>query len=200
RTCLRTWATKQHSARIRSWLSEPKPGRGDPEESWKARYVLALKDRHRCRILPEELCWDAARDGESGRPLPRRWHLKMHLGRWVDKEVIFSPGGGSLADFDFRVLNFRVFQELPWRPPGEEQDDLDLGDGVEDADEESQGSLPSESEVSGQDSHVPDHDLDSDTPRSEEGESRIEETERSERSERMERMERVPVPVLSTPM
>ena len=54
-----------------------------------------------------------------------------------------------------------------------------------------------------QDSHVPDHDLDSDTPRSEEGESRIEETERSERSERMERMERVervPVPVLSTPM
>ena len=26
---------------------------------------------------------------------------------------------GSLSDFDFRVLNFRVFQEIPWRPhPG----------------------------------------------------------------------------------
>ena len=31
---------------------------------------------------------------------------------------------GSLSDFDFRVLNFRVFQELPWRPhPGDSRFD-----------------------------------------------------------------------------
>ena len=33
-----------------------------------------------CCFAKEELCWDSARD-EGGRPLPRRWHLKMHLGR-----------------------------------------------------------------------------------------------------------------------
>ncbi|CAE8622186.1 unnamed protein product, partial [Polarella glacialis] len=47
---------------------------------------------------------------------PRRWHLAIHLGRWVDKEVTFSPGGGSVSNFDFRAMNFRVFQEIPWRP------------------------------------------------------------------------------------
>jgi len=63
----------------------------------------------------------------------------MHLGRWVDKEVIFSPGGGSLSDFDFRVLNFRVFQEIPWRPhPGEgPNEDRIFSDGPEDEDDES---------------------------------------------------------------
>ncbi|CAE7801969.1 unnamed protein product [Symbiodinium microadriaticum] len=136
KACVRTWASKQHSARMRSWLAESGPEKASSdscarseEESWKARYVFALKDRHRCRILPEELCWDSGRD-EMGRPLPRRWHLKMHLGRWVDKEVIFSPGGGSFADFDFRVLNFRVFQELPWRPhPGTDGPWEDSGPG-----------------------------------------------------------------------
>lgn len=143
--CVKTWATKQHSARMRSWLAEHcrTPGSstssssdGALEDTWKARYIFALKDRQRCRILPEELCWDSARD-EGGRPLPRRWHLKMHLGRWVDKEVIFSPGGGSLSDFDFRVLNFRVFQEIPWRPqPGEgPNEDRVFSDGQEDEDE-----------------------------------------------------------------
>lgn len=146
RACLRAWADKQHSAQMRHWLSEQSPPPGRPagndgrtptgsEESWKARYALALQDRHRTRILPEELCWDSARDAE-GRPLPRRWRLTIHLGRWVDKEVIFSPGGGSPADFDFRVLNFRVFQEIPWRPHGssdiEGDGDLDFraGHGV----------------------------------------------------------------------
>ncbi|CAK9092096.1 unnamed protein product [Durusdinium trenchii] len=157
--CVKTWATKQHSARMRTWLSEsarssPTPGSSssssDSEDTWKARYIFALKDRHRCRILPEELCWDAARD-EGGRPLPRRWHLKMHLGRWVDKEVIFSPGGGTFSDFDFRVLNFRVFQEIPWRPhPGEGPDREERG--LSDLGEEDEESR--EEEGSQEDLHV----------------------------------------------
>jgi len=79
----------------------------------------------------------------------------MHLGRWVDKEVIFSPGGGSLSDFDFRVLNFRVFQELPWRPhPGEGPEDR-MSDGIDDEDEESQGASPRERQVSdSEDGHL----------------------------------------------
>eukprot|EP00435_Cladocopium_sp_Y103_P068083 s608_g31.t1 len=142
--CVKTWATKQHSARMRSphgcvrkrvllkyvlsWLAEHcrTPGSstssstGALEDTWKARYIFALKDRQRCRILPEdgsflvispeELCWDSARD-EGGRPLPRRWHLKMHLGRWVDKEVIFSPGGGSILFLDSSV---KCHEPLSW--------------------------------------------------------------------------------------
>eukprot|EP00439_Symbiodinium_sp_Y106_P048506 s5043_g6.t1 len=112
KACVRTWAGKQHSARMRSWLGESGPEKASSdscarseEESWKARY---------------ELCWDAGRD-EMGRPLPRRWHLKMHLGRWVDKEVIFSPGV---------MTDGSSVRELPWRPhPGTDGPWEDSGPG-----------------------------------------------------------------------
>lgn len=65
----------------------------------------------------------------------RRWIVPNHTnnkisietdGTQKQEQVIITSisTAGSLSDFDFRVLNFRVFQELPWRPhPGDSRFD-----------------------------------------------------------------------------
>eukprot|EP00913_Durusdinium_trenchii_P025185 g23644.t1 len=113
--CVKTWATKQHSARMRTagglvpstrtWLSEsarssPTPGSSssssDSEDTWKARYIFALKDRHRCRILPEE------QDSDSS-------HVDMHESEHSHSSVSSIPVL-STPMMEMDALSFRTLE------------------------------------------------------------------------------------------
>jgi len=132
--CERLWSARQQSVMMRCWLAEPHGQGVDPgveakeERVWRDRYIAALKDSRRCLITHEELCEDTSVDPATGRPFPRRWHLRVYLDRWQDKEVVFPLNGGDGSAFHVSVLQWKLFDEVPWRPFRGEASQLDLLD------------------------------------------------------------------------
>jgi len=147
--CLHCWRGKQHSVFMRRWLAETGDVdfgdhvsvvqscheqdatelRGMELQSWRQRYKFAWDDRERTHIWLQELCEDASLHPSTGRPCRRRWHLRLRLERWQDKEVVFHPSGGAWANFNINVFQRSLYEELPWRPAF--QDEPDFSDSTE---------------------------------------------------------------------
>lgn len=142
-TCLQAWSRKQHSAHMRRWMAEPahatasssrrllRPkgpvGVAAAARSWKERYVFALQDRNRRRILQEELCEDASVNPADGTRYRRRWHLAMRnrpYYRVEDKEAVFRSHAGIGKRFNLRWFDRSLFEEVPWWPHRRDSSDV----------------------------------------------------------------------------